>query len=105
MAAIIFTPSVVGLFIAAAFTQGLTGMALARQGFVTPLRERRTCLVVALRDPVSASKLTQPDEQDNELGEVIGAANDFWTDHGVPLGRIPFHANHVIPYVGRRYRL
>ena len=78
MAAIIFTPSLVGLFIATAFTLGLTGMALARQGFVTPLRDLRTCLVVALRDPVSASKLTLPDEQDSELGEVIGAANDLF---------------------------
>ena len=76
MAAIIFTPTLVGLFIATAFTLGLTGMAL--QGFVTPLRDLRTCLVVALRDPVSASKLTLPDEQDSELGEVIGAANDLF---------------------------
>jgi signal transduction histidine kinase len=78
-AATIFAPALVGLFIAAAFTLGLTGMAVARLGFSRPLRDLRTCLTVALRDPVNASKLTLPDTQDGELGEVIAASNDLFS--------------------------
>ena len=75
---LVFLLLLVGLFLAATLTLGLAGMALARQGFVKPLRDLRTCLVVALRDPVSASKLALPDKEEGELGEVIGAANDLF---------------------------
>jgi signal transduction histidine kinase len=76
--ATIFAIAFVGLFVAAALTLGLTGMALARQGFDTPLSDLEACLVAALRDPINASKLTLPDRPDGELGEVMGAASDLF---------------------------
>ena len=77
-AAIIFAPALVGLFIAATLALGLSGMALARQGFDTPLSDLETCLVAAMRDPVNASKLILPDSLDGELAEVMGAAKDLF---------------------------
>ena len=76
--AIVFAAPLIGLFFTAAGSLGIAGMALARQGFVTPLRNLRTCLVGALRDPVNASKLALPNNQDGALGDVIGAANELF---------------------------
>ncbi|MDA0652343.1 MAG: PAS domain-containing sensor histidine kinase [Proteobacteria bacterium] len=78
LAAMIFAPALVGLFVAASLTLGLTGMALARQGFAAPLRDLQTCLTVALREPVNASKLALPDKQGGEIGKVIRTANDLF---------------------------
>jgi len=77
-AAMIFALAFAGLFFAAAFTLGLTGMARARQDFIKPLRDLRTCLVTAQHDPVNASKLVLPQKPDGELGEAIAAANDLF---------------------------
>lgn len=64
--------------------------------------------MVALRDPVSTSKLTLSDKQDGELGEVIGATNDLFgqitASHWDAIWDA-FHSMQTMSYVGRRYRL
>ena len=74
----LYGSSLVGLFFAAAFTLGLTGIALTRQGSGAPLGDLRACLIEAFRDPINAGKLALPAKQDGELGEVIAAANDLF---------------------------
>jgi signal transduction histidine kinase len=88
-AALVFAPAIVGLFFAAVLVLGLTGLAIAREGFAAPLRDLRTCLEEALRDPASANKLALPNSQAGELGEVIGAANDLFGLISSASGQVP----------------
>ena len=74
----LYGSALVGLFFAAAFTLGLAGIALARQGSGAPLGDLHACLVEAFRDPINAGKLALPAKQDGELGAVIAAANDLF---------------------------